>query len=130
PGLALAISPSCIPISPSRASARTVSESMRTPILSLGATHRGWPGASIHKQWHVQHSVTPFSTLRYKVESTRSRKSLADRMAVSRHGKPFAEFAAELAEGLRAGHSDDPIAETARLKVIEVAPKLAPTDDL
>src|SRR6516225_9350409 len=38
PGLALAISPSCIPMSPSRASARTVSENMRTPILSLGAT--------------------------------------------------------------------------------------------
>jgi hypothetical protein len=36
--LALAISLSCIPMSPSRASARTVSESMRTPILSLGAT--------------------------------------------------------------------------------------------
>jgi hypothetical protein len=30
--------PSCIPMSFSRASARTVSESMRTPILSLGAT--------------------------------------------------------------------------------------------
>ena len=29
---------SCIPMSPSRASARTVSENMRTPILSLGAT--------------------------------------------------------------------------------------------
>src|SRR5262245_52691546 len=30
--------PSCIPMSPSRASARTVSESMRTLTLSLGAT--------------------------------------------------------------------------------------------
>src|SRR6516162_2365001 len=32
------MSPSCFPMSPSRASARTVSESVRTPILSLGAT--------------------------------------------------------------------------------------------
>src|SRR5262249_47548336 len=38
PGLALVISLSCTPMSPSRASARTVSENMRTPILSLGAT--------------------------------------------------------------------------------------------
>ena len=30
----------CIPMSPSRASARSVSESMRTPILSLGATSK------------------------------------------------------------------------------------------
>src|SRR5262249_53901966 len=37
-GIGFGDSPSCIPISPSRASARTVSESMRTPILSLGAT--------------------------------------------------------------------------------------------
>ena len=37
-GLALAISPSWLPMSPSRAFARTVSDSMRTPVLSLGAT--------------------------------------------------------------------------------------------
>src|SRR5215475_2875472 len=37
-GLALAISPSWVPMSPSRASARTVCDSMRTPVLSLGAT--------------------------------------------------------------------------------------------
>ena len=37
--------------------------------------------------------------------------------------KPFAEFAAELAAGLRAGRGDEPIAESARFKVIEVAPR-------
>jgi hypothetical protein len=37
-GLALAISPSCVPMSPSRASARTVSECMGMPVSSLGAT--------------------------------------------------------------------------------------------
>ena len=37
-GLALAISPSWVPMSPSRASARMVSDSMRTPVLSFGAT--------------------------------------------------------------------------------------------
>jgi hypothetical protein len=36
--------------------------------------------------------------------------------------KPFAEFAAELAAGLRAGRGDEPIAESARFKVIEVSP--------
>jgi hypothetical protein len=36
--------------------------------------------------------------------------------------KPFAEFAAELAAGIRAGRADEPIAETARMGVIEVAP--------
>ena len=36
--------------------------------------------------------------------------------------KPFAEFAVELAAGLRAGRGDEPIAESARFKVIEVAP--------
>jgi hypothetical protein len=35
---------------------------------------------------------------------------------------PFAEFAAELSAGLRAGRGDEPIAEIARLGVIEVAP--------
>ena len=45
---------------------------------------------------------------------------LEDRMALIR--KPFAEFAAELAAGLRAGRGDEPIAESARFKVIEVAP--------
>jgi len=41
-------------------------------------------------------------------------------MALTR--KPFAEFAAELVAGLRAGRGDEPIAETVRFKVIEVAP--------
>jgi hypothetical protein len=36
--------------------------------------------------------------------------------------KPFAEFAAELAAGIRAGRADEPIAQNARLGVIEVAP--------
>jgi len=36
--------------------------------------------------------------------------------------KPFAKFAAELAAGLRAGRGDEPIAESARLKIIKVAP--------
>jgi len=36
--------------------------------------------------------------------------------------KPFPEFAAELAAGLAAGRGDEPIAESARFKVIEVAP--------
>jgi len=40
-------------------------------------------------------------------------------MALTR--KPFAEFAAELAAGLRDGRNDRPIAETARLKILEVA---------
>jgi hypothetical protein len=35
--------------------------------------------------------------------------------------KPFAGFAVELAAGLRAGRGDEPIAESARFKVIEVA---------
>ena len=35
--------------------------------------------------------------------------------------KPFAEFAAELAAGLAAGREDEPIAESATFKVIEVA---------
>ena len=34
-GIGLAISPSCIPMSPSRTSARTVPESMRAPILKV-----------------------------------------------------------------------------------------------
>ena len=37
--------------------------------------------------------------------------------------KPFAEFAAELAAGLAAGRDDEPIAESAVFKVIEVAPR-------
>ena len=41
-------------------------------------------------------------------------------MTLSR--KPFAEFAAELVAGLAAGRGDEPIAESARFKVIEVAP--------
>ena len=41
-------------------------------------------------------------------------------MALTR--KPFAEFAAELVAGLRAGRGDEPIADTVRFKVIEVAP--------
>ena len=36
--------------------------------------------------------------------------------------KPFAEFAAELAAGLAAGREDEPIAENAIFKVIELAP--------
>jgi hypothetical protein len=36
--------------------------------------------------------------------------------------KPFAEFAAELAADIRAGRADEPIAETARMGIIEVAP--------
>jgi hypothetical protein len=36
--------------------------------------------------------------------------------------KPFTEFAAELAAGMRAGRADEPIAETARMGIIEVAP--------
>ena len=36
--------------------------------------------------------------------------------------KPFVEFAAEVAAGLCAGRGDHPIAETARLGVVEVAP--------
>jgi hypothetical protein len=35
--------------------------------------------------------------------------------------KPFAEFAAELAAEVRAGRGDQPVAESARLGVIEVA---------
>jgi hypothetical protein len=45
---------------------------------------------------------------------------LEDRMALTR--KPFAEFAAELAAGIRAGRADEPIAENARMGIIEVAP--------
>jgi hypothetical protein len=41
-------------------------------------------------------------------------------MALAR--KPFAEFAAELATGMRAGRANEPIAETARMGIIEVAP--------
>jgi hypothetical protein len=41
-------------------------------------------------------------------------------MALTR--KPFPEFAAELAAGLRAGRGDEPVAESARMGVIEVAP--------
>jgi hypothetical protein len=36
--------------------------------------------------------------------------------------KPFVEFAAELAAGLREGRDDEPIAESATFKVVEVAP--------
>ena len=36
--------------------------------------------------------------------------------------QPFAEFAAELAAGIRAGRADEPIAESAQMGVIEVAP--------
>jgi hypothetical protein len=36
--------------------------------------------------------------------------------------KPFTEFAAELAAGLAAGREDEPIAESATFKVIELAP--------
>ena len=45
---------------------------------------------------------------------------LEDRMALTR--KPFAEFAAKLAAGIRAGRADEPVAENARLGVIEVRP--------
>jgi len=45
---------------------------------------------------------------------------LEDCMALTR--KPFAEFAAELAAGIRAGRADEPIAESARMGIIEVAP--------
>ena len=41
-------------------------------------------------------------------------------MALAR--KPFDEFAAELAVRIRAGQQDEPIAETARLGIVEVAP--------
>jgi hypothetical protein len=41
-------------------------------------------------------------------------------MTLSR--KPFAEFAVELAAGLAAGRGDEPIAESARLKIVEIAP--------
>jgi hypothetical protein len=41
-------------------------------------------------------------------------------MALTR--KPFAEFAAELAAGIRAGRADEPIAETAKLGIVEVGP--------
>jgi len=43
-------------------------------------------------------------------------------IATPRRRVPFAEFAIELAAGLRAGRGDDPIAEGARFKVIELAP--------
>ena len=59
----------------------------------------------------------PLSTLRYKVEFTRSRKSLADRMAVSSTASRSLNSLSELAEGLRAGRGDEPIAESARFKV-------------
>ena len=36
--------------------------------------------------------------------------------------KPFTEFAAELAAGLVSGRGDEPIAESATFKVIELAP--------
>jgi hypothetical protein len=36
--------------------------------------------------------------------------------------KPFSEFAAELVAGICAGRADEPIAETARMGIIEVAP--------
>jgi len=36
--------------------------------------------------------------------------------------KPFAEFAAELAAGLLKGRGDQPIAEIARLQIVEAAP--------
>ena len=45
---------------------------------------------------------------------------LEDRLALTR--KPFAEFAAKLAAGIRAGRADEPVAENARLGVIEVRP--------
>ena len=41
-------------------------------------------------------------------------------MALTR--KPYAEFAAELTAGLRAGRGDQPIAESMQLKIIELAP--------
>jgi hypothetical protein len=37
--------------------------------------------------------------------------------------KPFAEFLAELAPLVEAGREDEPIAETAQLRIIEVAPE-------
>ena len=43
-------------------------------------------------------------------------------IATPRRRVPFVEFAAELAAGLRAGRGDEPIAESARFKVIEVVP--------
>ena len=36
--------------------------------------------------------------------------------------KPFAEFAAELAVGLATGRGDEPLAESATLKIVEMAP--------
>ena len=36
--------------------------------------------------------------------------------------KPFAKFAAELAAGLVAGRGDEPIAESAVFKIVEIAP--------
>jgi hypothetical protein len=36
--------------------------------------------------------------------------------------KPFAQFAAELAAGIRAGRADEPFAETATMGIVEVAP--------
>jgi len=45
---------------------------------------------------------------------------LEDRMALTR--KPFAEFAAELAAGICAGRAHEPIAESARMGIIEVGP--------
>jgi hypothetical protein len=41
-------------------------------------------------------------------------------MALTR--KPFAEFAAELVAGIRAGRANEPIAESAQMGIIEVAP--------
>jgi hypothetical protein len=43
-----------------------------------------------------------------------------DRIALAR--KPFDEFAAELAAGIRAGRADESIAETAMMGIVEVAP--------
>jgi hypothetical protein len=36
--------------------------------------------------------------------------------------KPFAEFLAELAAQLEAGREDEPIAEVAQFKIVEIAP--------
>jgi hypothetical protein len=36
--------------------------------------------------------------------------------------KPFAEFAAELAAGLTTGRGDEPLAESATFKIVEMAP--------
>jgi len=47
-------------------------------------------------------------------------RNRSHRMNLTR--KPFAEFATELVTGLCAGRGDEPIAGSARFKVIEIAP--------